>query len=143
MMMSVTQFMKGRVDLAGCLLIIMLSADFFYTYEAAGIVFSCGDERYGGPATRSLLSLDRPETQERGTEKYPVCEDIELKRVGFSYDGEREILTDVCMEFPKGSFTAIVGESGCGKSTVLSGILTGRNKKRIQGENSGGRRFFK
>lgn len=31
------------------------------------------------------------------------------------------------MEFPKGSFTAIVGESGCGKSTV-SGILTGRNR---------------
>ena len=31
------------------------------------------------------------------------------------------------MEFPKGSFTAIVGESGCGKSTV-SGILTGKNR---------------
>ena len=31
------------------------------------------------------------------------------------------------MKFPTGSLTAIVGESGCGKSTI-SGILTGRNK---------------
>lgn len=31
------------------------------------------------------------------------------------------------MTFPKGSFTAIVGESGCGKSTI-SAILMGRNK---------------
>jgi ATP-binding cassette subfamily C protein len=31
------------------------------------------------------------------------------------------------MAFPKGSFTAIVGESGCGKSTI-SAILMGRNK---------------
>lgn len=31
------------------------------------------------------------------------------------------------MSFPKGSFTAIVGESGCGKSTI-SAILMGRNK---------------
>ena len=31
------------------------------------------------------------------------------------------------MDFPQGSFTALVGESGCGKSTVAS-ILMGRNK---------------
>lgn len=31
------------------------------------------------------------------------------------------------LSFPKGSFTAIVGESGCGKSTI-SAILMGRNK---------------
>lgn len=31
------------------------------------------------------------------------------------------------MEFPQGSFTALVGESGCGKSTI-AGILMGRNK---------------
>ena len=31
------------------------------------------------------------------------------------------------MEFPKGSFISLVGESGCGKSTIYA-ILTGRNK---------------
>lgn len=37
--MSVTQFMKGRVDLAGCLLIIMLSADFFIPMRQLGSFF--------------------------------------------------------------------------------------------------------
>lgn len=45
----------------------------------------------------------------------------------FSYDNDREILSGVNMTFKRGAFTAIVGESGCGKSTI-SAILTGRNK---------------
>jgi len=40
---------------------------------------------------------------------------------------KREVLHRVHMEFPKGSFTSIVGESGCGKST-LAAILMGRNR---------------
>ena len=40
---------------------------------------------------------------------------------------KREILHNVNMNFKRGSFTAIVGKSGCGKSTVAS-ILTGKNK---------------
>ena len=35
------------------------------------------------------------------------------------------MLHGVSMDFPQGAFTAIVGESGCGKSTVAS-VLTGR-----------------
>ncbi len=34
-------------------------------------------------------------------------------------------MQDVNLNFPAGSFTALVGESGCGKSTV-AGILAGR-----------------
>ncbi|MDE7187693.1 MAG: ATP-binding cassette domain-containing protein, partial [Lachnospiraceae bacterium] len=52
-----------------------------------------------------------------------VCRDLR-----FSYTAEqREILHGINMEFPKGSFTSIVGESGCGKSTVAA-VLMGRNK---------------
>ena len=47
--------------------------------------------------------------------------------MSFSYDKEREVLHSVDLAFPKGGFTAIVGESGCGKSTV-AGILMGRNR---------------
>jgi len=51
-----------------------------------------------------------------------TCSDLR-----FSYEEKREILHGVDMNFPKGSFTSIVGESGCGKSTI-AGILMGRNK---------------
>ncbi|MGN0793442.1 MAG: ABC transporter ATP-binding protein/permease, partial [Aristaeellaceae bacterium] len=69
--------------------------------------------------------LDVPEAAP-GT-RVPMGHDIALRGVHFSYDGEREVLRDVSMVFPEGSFTAIVGESGCGKSTVAA-LLTGQNR---------------
>ena len=62
--------------------------------------------------------------EEEADEGIPV---INIENVDFSYDEERKILNKVNMLFPKGSFTSIVGESGCGKSTVV-GIISGRNK---------------
>jgi len=38
-----------------------------------------------------------------------------------------EILHGINMEFQKGGFVSIVGESGCGKSTVAA-VLMGRNR---------------
>ena len=45
----------------------------------------------------------------------------------FSYEPDREILHGIDLAFSKGSFTSIVGESGCGKSTVAA-ILMGQSK---------------
>ena len=44
---------------------------------------------------------------------------IEIKNVGFSYDGNREILQDINVEIPKGKTIALVGQSGSGKSTLV------------------------
>ena len=45
--------------------------------------------------------------------------DIEVKNVDFSYDGKKKILDDVTFTASQGMVTAIVGESGCGKTTLL------------------------
>ena len=71
-----------------------------------------------------LLDLPEPESK---TGSVPAGCTIECRGLRFSYEPEREILHGVDMSFPRGSFTAVVGESGCGKSTV-SAILMGRNK---------------
>jgi len=45
---------------------------------------------------------------------------VSLKDVDFSYaPGERAILSGLNMEFPKGKVVAVMGGSGCGKTTVL------------------------
>lgn len=46
--------------------------------------------------------------------------DIALQEVSFSYDGtaQNEVLHNVSLKIPQGSFTALVGPSGGGKSTV-------------------------
>ena len=47
----------------------------------------------------------------------PARYDVELKDVRFSYE-EDEVLHGVSLKLPQGSFTALVGPSGGGKSTV-------------------------
>lgn len=49
--------------------------------------------------------------------------DLKVSDLSFSYDGETEVLTDICMHAQKGEIIGIVGESGCGKSTFLKLLL--------------------
>lgn len=58
------------------------------------------------------------------TGKVPENYSIVCSDLTFSYEENREILHNIYMEFPKGSFTSIVGESGCEKSTIAA-ILIG------------------
>jgi phospholipid/cholesterol/gamma-HCH transport system ATP-binding protein len=44
---------------------------------------------------------------------------IEIDHVTFGYDASRTILNDVSLNFPRGKVTAILGGSGCGKTTLL------------------------
>ncbi len=47
-------------------------------------------------------------------------ETIEFDNVWFSYDGEEDVLQGVDFEIEKGEFVAFVGQSGAGKSTIVS-----------------------
>ncbi|MEP6739156.1 MAG: ABC transporter ATP-binding protein [Caldimonas sp.] len=44
---------------------------------------------------------------------------IEIEHVVFGYDASRTILNDVSLTFGRGKVTAILGGSGCGKTTLL------------------------
>ena len=124
MVMAVTQFAGGHVSLAGALLIILLSADFFIPMRQLGSFFHIAMN--GMAASDKIFRLlDLPEDI-TGTQ-LPKGHDIAVKGLHFSYEEGREVLHDVSMHFPAGSFTALVGESGCGKST-LAAILTGKNR---------------
>ena len=50
-------------------------------------------------------------------------ENLKVDNLSFSYDGETEVLADICMHAQKGEIIGIVGESGCGKSTFLKLLL--------------------
>lgn len=122
---SVSQFALGKVSLSGCLLIILLSADFFIPMRQLGSFFHIAMN--GMAASDKIFRLlDLPEKENRGLRPFPQEYEIKCKNVSFSYEEEREILHNISMSFPVGSFTAIAGESGCGKSTVAS-LLTGKN----------------
>ena len=123
---SVSQFRNGNISLWGCLLIILLSADFFIPMRQLGSFFHIAMN--GMAASDKIFRLIDLEEREAPSEEIPlVSKDIAISNLKFSYTEDREILHGVSLNFPENSFTAIVGESGCGKSTVAS-ILMGRNK---------------
>lgn len=125
MILAVTQFACGNIDVSGCLFIILLSADFFIPMRQLGSFFHIAMN--GMAASDKIFNLLDIDESSPATKETSYNTDIECKYLCFSYDENREILHNVNMNFKQGSFTAIVGKSGCGKSTVAS-ILTGKNK---------------
>lgn len=120
---AVSRFASGHVTLAGCLMILLLAADFFLPMRLLGSYFHIAMN--GMAASDKIFRLlDLPEPDRSGRET-PGAGGIDAQHLTFSYDGEREVLHDVSFSVAEGSFTAIVGESGCGKSTIAA-ILTGR-----------------
>ena len=126
MLVGINYFLKGEISLAGMLTVILLASEFFLPLRLLGSYFHIAMN--GMSASDKIFELLDMEEGEKGEEEaeegIPV---ISLENVNFNYDAEREILKNVNMLFTKGSFTSIVGESGCGKSTVV-GIISGRNK---------------
>lgn len=123
--MAATQLRSGAVSLGGALAIILLSADFYIPMRLLGSFFHIAMN--GMAASEKIFRLlDVAEPNMRGAADFPQDSTIRCENLRFSYEPDREILHGINFSFPAGSFTAIVGESGCGKSTVAS-ILMGRN----------------
>ena len=125
MILAATQFQSGHVDLQGCLLIILLSADFFIPMRQLGSFFHIAmNGMAASDKIFALLDLPEPDQAKKDCQREG---DIVCENVCFSYDGERQVLTDINLTIAKKGLTAIAGESGCGKSTIAS-ILMGRSK---------------
>lgn len=126
MIVTLSEYIKGNVSFNGALMIILLASEFFIPLRLLGSFFHIAMN--GMAASDKIFALlDLPEPKEKEIElgKEPMT--IQLEGVQFAYEKERDILEGVTVELSGGSFTSLVGTSGCGKSTI-AGILMGRNK---------------
>lgn len=122
--LAILGFSKGEITLCGLISIVLLSAEFFLPMRKLGSFFHIAMN--GMAASDKIFHLlDLPENNDGNLNV--ESGDISFDKVNFSYDDSREILKNISMDFPEKSFTAIIGESGCGKSTA-AGIISGRNK---------------
>lgn len=121
MIVACVQFNRGNIDLQGCLLIILLSADFFLPMRLLGSYFHI--------AMNGMASSDKIfkllDLQEKPVNDLKISDDhtIIFKNVNFGYDKDKLVLHDVNMTLDNNKFIAIVGESGCGKSTLANIIM--------------------
>ena len=102
------------------LFLCLVAVEFFLPLRAFGSAFHVAMN--GASAGKKIISLLNAPDPEWGTETVDGKE-IKLENVTFSYDGKRDVLKNVHMTFPEKGMTAIVGESGCGKSTVVNMLI--------------------
>jgi ABC-type transport system involved in cytochrome bd biosynthesis fused ATPase/permease subunit len=108
------------------LFLILVAVEFFLPLRAFGSAFHIAmNGASAGKKIISLLNTPDPIWGERQVEG----REIKLESVTFSYDGKRDVLKNVNMTFPAHGMTAIVGESGCGKSTVVNMIIGAHRPK--------------
>ena len=102
------------------LFLCLVAVEFFLPLRAFGSAFHVAMN--GASAGKKIISLLNAPDPEWGTENVDGKE-IKLENVTFSYDNKRDVLKNVNMTFPEKGMTAIVGESGCGKSTVVNMLV--------------------
>ncbi len=126
MLTAILEFSKGNISISGALCIILLASEFFLPLRLLGSYFHIAmNGMAASDKIFKILDLDENEIKDIALENKPL--DISFKDTYFSYDEKREILKGINLNIPSNSFVSLVGESGCGKSTIAS-ILAGKNK---------------
>ena len=126
MAVALSEFLKGNISISGTICIVLLASEFFLPLRLLGSFFHIAMN--GMAASDKIFKiLDLPEPQ-TGDKNLPDDSlDISFKNVHFAYEENREILKGIDLYLPAGSFVSLVGESGCGKSTI-AGIISAKNR---------------
>ena len=120
---ALMEFQHHALSVAGCLMFILLSAEFFIPMRTLGSFFHIAMN--GMAASDKIFRLIDLDSGAKGELACASPFPIVMKDVRFSYDGQKQVLEGMDLVLPFGSFTAIVGESGCGKSTAAALLIKG------------------
>lgn len=128
MIIALLEYLHGHITMQDTLCIILLASEFFLPLRLLGSFFHIAMN--GMAASDKIFRiLDIPEISFGKEVLSDHSLDILLKDVHFSYEENREILKGIDMTLQKGSFISLVGESGCGKSTIAGTPLKDVNEK--------------
>ena len=117
--LAIVGLMNGLAP-AAALFLVLVAVEFFLPLRSLGSAFHVAMN--GASAGRKIISLLNLPDPVWGKEEVTGTQ-LKLENVTFSYDGKRDVLKNVSMTFPENGMTAIVGESGCGKSTVVNMLI--------------------
>ncbi|WP_277062677.1 ATP-binding cassette domain-containing protein [Solobacterium moorei] len=122
-LIAVTGLSNQTMKLSSVLMILLLGYSYFgsirqlmsATHDALTAVSAAS-------RAEEILAVKTAEIEQEG--KHNMSQDsIMLEDVSFSYEGRKEVLHHVNIKIEKSKITALVGLSGCGKSTVASMLM--------------------
>ena len=125
-LIAIHEFRAGLLTAGEVLIIILLSAEFFIPMRLLGSFFHVAMNGISA-SERMFKLLDTEVEVIKDLDKNELDKlnniNIELKDVDFSYDKERKVLENINIEIKNNKMIALVGESGCGKSTITNLLL--------------------
>lgn len=122
-LIAVTGLSNQTMELSSVLMILLLGYSYFgsirqlmsATHDALTAVSAAS-------RAEEILAVKTAEIEQEG--KHNMSQDsIVLEDVSFSYEDRKEVLHHVNIKIEKSKITALVGLSGCGKSTVASMLM--------------------
>ena len=122
-LIAVSSLSNQTMELSTVIMILLLGYSYFgsirqlmsATHDALTAVSAAS-------RAEEILAVKTTEIkQEKQAITYP--DGIVLKDVSFSYEGRKEVLHHVNIKIEKSKTTALVGLSGCGKSTIASMLM--------------------
>ena len=112
--------LKEVSPFALALFLVLVAVEFFLPLRTLGSAFHLAMN--GLSAGRKIINLVQVEEPKWGIQEAKDSS-LKIKDVTFSYDGKRKALNSINMQFANSGMTAIVGESGCGKTTIVNLLL--------------------
>lgn len=118
------QLKSGNIALQNALTVLMMSYSFFGSIRA--LQWIAHDALHGVAAAQNvadILDINTEKTVSENIKKSYSYEGIRFENVSFGYRERSQVLSGINLEIPHNKVTAIAGESGCGKSTIVNMLL--------------------
>lgn len=122
---SAIQIGRGNITISQALVVLMLSYSYFSSIQqlmsashtALTAISAAGK-------VEEILEMDTSRPWNPALPEDPEqFSGIRMENVSYGYEGRSRALQDVSLKIPKGSVVALVGLSGCGKSTTASLLM--------------------
>ena len=122
-LIAVSNLSNQTMELSTVLMILLLGYSYFGSIRQ--LMSATHDALTAVSAASRAEEILAVKTTEIKQEKQPIPyqDGIVLKDVSFSYEGRKEVLHHVNIKIEKSKTTALVGLSGCGKSTIASMLM--------------------
>ena len=122
---SAGRIADGTMTIAQALIVLMLSYSYFASAkELMNASHSALTAIAAAGKVEEILDTDTSRPYEPSLPEDPEhFEGIRMDHVSYGYEGRSRALQDISLTVPKGTVAALVGLSGCGKSTTASLLM--------------------